>query len=227
MQAVILAAGRGTRMEKLTEGTPKGLLEVGGRSLLEYTLEALPESAEEIIFVVGYFGGMIHDKFGAQYFGKKILYVEQDELNGTAGALWEAKGVLKDKFLVINGDDVYDRDDIARMTKLKEWGLLVAKTREGGKVELDKHGHIIDVVEGQHGEIGLSSANVFWIDTRIFSHALVPKAPDSPEYGLPQTMLAAAKKLHIAVKPVETKNWIQISRPEDLEKAEKILASRM
>jgi len=236
MQAVILAAGRGTRMKELTESSPKGLLQVGGRALLEYTLDALPENVDEVIFIVGYLGGMIHDRFGAEYYGKKLFYVEQDELNGTAGALWQAKDILspqggsvsggKNAFLVLNGDDIYDRQDIARMTEEKEWALMVAETNEGGKIVLNKNGYIEDVVEGHHGEgKSLASANVFWLDTKIFSHALVPKAHGSSEYGLPQTMLAAAKKLHINIKPVEAKNWIQISRPEDLKKAEEKLAA--
>lgn len=225
MQAVILAAGRGTRMKELTETTPKGLLEVSGRALLEYTLDALPESVDEVIFIVGYLGSMIHEKFGADYFGKKIFYVEQEELNGTAGALWQAKDILKDRFLVLNGDDIYERTDIARMTEAKDWALLVAKTNEGGRIVLDQGGNIIDVVEGQHGnEQSLASANVFWLDTRVFAQPLVAKATGSPEFGLPQTMIAAASALGIAIEPVEAQHWIQISRPEDLKQAESLLA---
>jgi NDP-sugar pyrophosphorylase family protein len=226
MQAVILAAGRGTRMKELTEDRPKGLLEVSGRALLEYTLDALPDSVDEIIFIVGYLGGMIHDKFGARYFGKNILYVEQEELNGTAGALWQAKDVLKDKFLVLNGDDIYDRKDIAHLTEQEAWALLVAHTEEGGKIVLDREGNIVDVVEGQHGNRDLSSANVFWLDTKIFDQKPIPKAAGSSEFGLPQTMIAAGRAFSVAIKPVETTHWIQISRPEDLKRAEEQLASR-
>ena len=229
MQAVILVAGRGTRMKELTEGVPKGLLQVAGRSLLEYALDVLPENVDEVIFIVGYLGSMIHDKFGAEYFGKRILYIEQEELNGTAGALWLAQDVLKDRFIVMNGDDIYDRADVVRITRAKDWALLVTRVphmNEGGKVIMNKKGLITNIVEGEHdGKPSLMSANVFLLDTRIFSSKLIPKAPDSSEYGLPQTMLVASKQLGIVIEPIAATNWIQISRPEDLRKAEEILAS--
>src|SRR3990167_6634769 len=115
MQAVILAAGRGTRMRELTESTPKALLEVAGRPLLEYAFDALPEAVDEVILVVEYLGGSIHDRFGPDYFGKRLLYVEMEELHGTAAALWMAKDILsagggsasggQDRFLILPGDD--------------------------------------------------------------------------------------------------------------------------
>ena len=69
MQAVILAAGRGVRMGALTESTPKPMLQIKGRTLLEYKLAALPEEVDEVIIVVGYLGGMIQSHFGGEYNG--------------------------------------------------------------------------------------------------------------------------------------------------------------
>ncbi len=77
MQAVILAAGRGTRMGALTEHTPKPMLLVNGRPVLEYIFDSLPEEIDEVIIVVGYLGSVIQKHFGGFYKGKKILYVEQ------------------------------------------------------------------------------------------------------------------------------------------------------
>ena len=54
MQVVILAAGRGTRMGDLTSDTPKPLLKVKDKTLLEYKLDVLPDSISEVIFVIGY-----------------------------------------------------------------------------------------------------------------------------------------------------------------------------
>ena len=228
MQAVILAAGRGTRMRELTDSKPKGLLEVAGTPLLEYTLDALPDTVDEVILVIGHLGGMIHDHFGGEYSGKCVLYVEQEVLNGTAGALWQAKEILKDRFLVMMGDDMYGRDDVARIASAKDWAMGVeesAAVAEGGQVLLDPKGRITKILEGHHkGEQGLISTNLFFLDTRIFSCPLVPKAPDSPEFGLPQTALAAADQLKIPLEAITATSWIQISSPEDLQKAEELLA---
>ena len=227
MQVVILAAGRGTRMGELTNAAPKGLMQVSGRTLLEYGFDALPDDIDEIIVVVGYLGGMIHDAFGGEYFGKRILYVEQGEAHGTAGALWSAKDVLKGRFLVLMGDAIYGEGDIARMAQAKDWAMGIQETpslKEGGQVILDSKGRITRIVEGHHkGKPGFVSTNLFLLDTRIFSCPLVPKAPDSPEFGLPQTVLAAAEQLKIPLKAVTATSWIQISAPDDLKKAEHTL----
>src|SRR3990167_990885 len=106
MQCVILAAGRGTRMMELTGAVPKPMLEVAGRPLLEYKLDALPEEVNEIVIVVGYLKEVIQQHLSTSYNGKQIVYVEQKNLDGTAGALWSAQPVLKDRFLVMMGDDI-------------------------------------------------------------------------------------------------------------------------
>ena len=227
MQAVILAAGRGSRMKGLTEAIPKPLLQVANRTLLEYKFDALPDEVDEIIIVVGYLGSSIHDRFGGDYFGKRLLYVEQGEAHGTAGALWSAKDVLKGRFLVLMGDDMYGRDDVARMAQAKDWAMGIEETpslEEGGQVILDSKGRITKIVEGQHaGKPGLMSTNFFLLDTRIFSCPRVPKAPNSPEFGLPQTVLAAADQLKIPLEAIPATSWIQISAPDDLKKAEQTL----
>jgi len=59
MQAIILAAGRGTRMGELTNDLPKPLLKISGRPILEYTLANLPREIDEVILVIGYHGHKI------------------------------------------------------------------------------------------------------------------------------------------------------------------------
>jgi len=228
MQAVILAAGRGTRMGDLTRDVPKPLLEIAGKTLLEHQFDALPRAVDEIIVVVGYLGSQIERRFGGFYDGKKIFYVEQEEdIHGTAGALWSAKDVLRDKFLVMMADDIHSARDVERSLTTREWALLVQKLpqmHDAGEVKLDKMGRIIDIVENAHGKkSGLASTNLFVLDTRIFETKLEPKSLDSQEFGLPQTALTASRKLGISFDAILTEKWIRISDPSDLKEAEKIL----
>lgn len=221
MQAVVLAAGHGTRMEELTHAVPKPMLDLGGKPLLEYKFEALPADIDEIVVVVGYLANVIRGYFGGRYNDKRIVYVEQKEMNGTAGALWEAQSVLKNRFLVMMGDDIYTREDIeACIAPGDWWRLLVQQSAEmhrAGDVQLDAEANITGIIEGdRRSEPGLASTNMYLLDTRLFSCALVPKQEGSHEFGLPQTVVQAAKTLGIRFEPVFTDQWIQITSPKDL-----------
>jgi NDP-sugar pyrophosphorylase family protein len=221
MQAVILAAGRGTRMLDLTNDVPKPMLKVHGRTLLEYKLDSLPEAIDGIIFVVGYFGEKIRALFGDEYKGRKITYVEQKTLDGTGGALWVAKDVLKGRFIVLNGDDLYLKRDLEESIK-HEWAVLVLRVGELGSaanVALKEDGMIKEIVEKERhsGGPGLSNTGAYVLDERIFRYPLV-KRPKSEEYGLPQTIMGAAED--IPIYPVEATSVLIMTAPEDMPRAE-------
>ena len=231
MQAVILAAGRGTRMEELTTAVPKPMLLVAGKTLLEHKLDALPEEIREVVIIVGHLSHVIKDHYKGSYRGRTLIHVEQSDLNGTAGALWAAKDVLKDRFMVLNGDDIFTQKDLKVCAEESpSWKLLVqqmSEMRRSGSVELDENAHIVKIVEGDLGAAtGLASTNMFTLDTRLFTQPLVPKQEGSLEYGLPQTVIAAARSLGITLEPVFTTDWIQINAPGDLITAAQILEKR-
>src|SRR3989344_1556102 len=104
MKAVILAAGRGTRLGALTANLPKSLVLVGGRPILEHILSALTSLAKETIIVVGYQAEKIKKHFGSRFLNLPLTYVKQKKLAGTADALWQGRPYLKPReFLVLNG----------------------------------------------------------------------------------------------------------------------------
>ena len=230
MQAVILAAGRGTRMKELTETLPKPMLTIAGKTLLEHQMDNLPPEVTEVILIVGYLGSVIQQYFGGSYNGKELLYVEQEELNGTAGALWQAKDLLHDKFLVMNGDDICAAEDIASCAASSDWAILVQEVEDlgsAGKVVLDAHGNVADILEKEAREPGpglANNANFFLLDTRVFSYAPVYRPGSTTELGLPQTVVQAAKD--IPIHPITAHLLIRITEPEDLKKAEELLAKK-
>lgn len=232
MQAVILAAGRGTRMGELTSAVPKPMLDLNGRPLLEYKLGALPAEVSEVVLVIGYHGDVVRNHFGASFDGREIEYVEQKEFDGTAGALWSAQAILKDRFLVMMGDDIYAKEDVLTcMEPSQNWRLLVqeiSEMRRAGSVELGDDGLIADIIESKEEdaarrEKGLASTNLYVLDTRVFSCPLIPKHEGSLEFGLPQTVIAGAKQLGIPFEPIFTNRWIQITAPSDLARAAEML----
>jgi NDP-sugar pyrophosphorylase family protein len=216
-------------MGVLTESTPKPMLLVNGRPVLEYIFDALPERVDEVIIVVGYLGGMIQGHFGGAYKGKRLLYIEQQQLNGTAGALWIAKDILKEKFLVMNGDDICTAEDVRACSLAEDWAILVQYLDEigsAGKVVVDHKGHVVDILEKErhHGGAGLANtANFFLLDTRIFSYEMVLRPESATEFGLPQTVVQAARD--IPIHPIEAHAIIRLTDPEDIKKAEAVLAA--
>lgn len=227
MQAVILAAGRGTRMGELTNLVPKPMLLVKGKTLIEHKLDMLPPEVDEVIFVIGYLGDVIRRKFGNEYRGMRVRYVEQKTLNGTMGAVGLAKRYITGRFIVMMGDDLYGIEDVLRACAMPGWAVVVEETEHmasGGKVVLGEGGLVLDIVEGEHhGTHGYMNTNLFVLDERIFEYPMVPKAPGSLEYGLPQTVLRAARAETIPLSVVRATSWIQVTSPEDIVKAERAL----
>ena len=107
MQAIILAGGLGTRLRSVVSDRPKPMALVEGKPFLEYVLQGLKKSGiDDIIFAVGYKGGMVEEYFGdGARFGIRARYAYEEELLGTAGAIKNAgKYVTDEQFFVLNGD---------------------------------------------------------------------------------------------------------------------------
>src|ERR1700735_1906359 len=92
-KAVILAAGRGTRMRELTLSMPKPMLEVSGRPVLSYILEGLRDAGvRKILIVIGYKKEIVMNHFGnGSELGVEILYAEQVRQDGTGKVVELAK----------------------------------------------------------------------------------------------------------------------------------------
>ena len=91
IKAILLCAGVGSRLAPLTDNLPKALVEVKSKPLIEYKLEILKTRVSEVIIIIGYLGEKIKEKYGDNYTGLKLRYVEQKELLGTGNALICAK----------------------------------------------------------------------------------------------------------------------------------------
>jgi len=107
VKAMILAAGLGKRMRPLTDHTPKPLLSVAGKPLLQYHLEKLQQAGiREVVINLAYLGEQIRRFVGdGQAFGLAVHYSEEPEPLETGGALLQALPLLGEApFLLINGD---------------------------------------------------------------------------------------------------------------------------
>lgn len=108
MKAMILAAGRGERMRPLTDSTPKPLLEVGGRALIEHHIDGLAAAGvEEIVINLSWHGEQIMGFLGnGSKYGSKITYSDEGSVAlETGGGIHRALPMLGDEpFWLVNGD---------------------------------------------------------------------------------------------------------------------------
>lgn len=226
MQAVILAAGRGTRMGELTNDIPKPLLKIKGRSIVEYTMYNLPQEIDEVIFVIGYKGEMIKEHFGNEWEGKKIKYVEQRELNGTGAAVFATKDLIKDRFLALNGDDLYHREDLEKMLPY-QLAVLVKEVENNdrfGVIKTDQEGYLKQIIEfkdlkEKNGD-NLVNTGAYMLNREIFNYPLAPIF-GGKEFGLPQTLAQMADKHKIKVVSLDV--WHSNTQEEDLIKGKEVV----
>jgi len=106
LKAVILAAGKGTRLHPLTLSRPKHLVPIGGKPIIDYGLEALKNAGiKEVVIVVNYLAEHFRHYVGdGTRFGMKIEYVIQKQQNGTADATGCAESLVEGPFLLTYGD---------------------------------------------------------------------------------------------------------------------------
>jgi len=209
-------------MKDLTNGIPKPMVKLKGKPILEHKINALPREIKEIVLVVGYYGEHIMNHFKRYFDGRKITYVFQTNLNGTGGALFLARSVLRDRFLVMMGDDLYHKRDIKKLLK-HELAVLtheVDDPSQFGIVKINRAKNVIDIVEKpKRSKDRLASTGLFMLNKKIFDYELVHIG--NGEFGLPQTVAKMAQDHKIKVETADL--WHPIGSPEDLMRAEEII----
>lgn len=138
MQIIILAGGLATRLNQITESTPKSLIKINGKPFIEYQLDYLKsQNINDVIFCVGHLSNQIEDFLGdGSKFGMNIKFSNDGpKLLGTGGAIKNAIKLLGEDFFVIYGDSYLpikfsnvfkkykDQKSIAMMTILKNNNL--------------------------------------------------------------------------------------------------------
>ena len=217
MQAVILAAGEGTRMRPLTHSTPKPMLPVADRPLVAHTADdAAAAGAEELVFVVGYEGEAVREFFGEEYAGVPVSYATQEEQLGTAHAVLQAREHLDGEFVVLNGDDLYDRTAIV---DLFEGGPAVAAYRAEepsnyGVLTLDDRGNVVDIVEKpERPDSDLVNAGAYHFPAEARDWLEVPRS-ERGEHEITDVLATVVDRHDVSA--VEVDRWLGVGRPWEL-----------
>ena len=233
MKAIVLCAGRGTRLGELTRDCPKPLLPLCGEPLLAHTLRHLAASGfREVGINLHHLGERIAARIGdGAAYGVRVQYAREARLQGTAGALhgfadWLAGGDA----LVLYGDLLLDQDlaalvDVHRKQRADATLLLHRRSGSNSFVELDPAGRIRAFVE-RPDERRRSQLGDAWVNSgvQILSPGLIAELPPGPS-DLPRDVFAPrCGELRLFGVPLAGYRCA-IDSPERLSEAERALAS--
>ena len=202
MKAVILVGGKGTRLRPLTCGTPKPIVPVLNRPLLEHTLRNLAQQdVKEIVLTLSYMPEVIQNAIGdGSSLGIRLYYVFEQEALGTSGAVKNAEKYLDEPFFVFNGD-VLTKIDLADMMKrhreIKPKATMALIPVDNptlyGVVETDKQNMVTRFVEKPGWDkvtTNLINAGVYILEPEIL-RTVPPDAPSMFESYVFPVLLAA------------------------------------
>jgi D-glycero-alpha-D-manno-heptose 1-phosphate guanylyltransferase len=179
MQAVILAGGLGTRLRSALGDLPKALAPIAGRPFLEYQIKLMRRCGfTQLVLCVGVQSDLIEAAFGnGATLGIEIIYSREHEPLGTGGALLNARSVLADTFMVLNGDTYFDTDLAAlpaacALSRVPAAMALVEvpDVARYGSVTIDERNIVTRFEEkGRHGG-GWINAGVYVLSGQVFDH---------------------------------------------------------
>jgi UDP-N-acetylglucosamine diphosphorylase/glucosamine-1-phosphate N-acetyltransferase len=211
MKAIILAAGKATRMGKLCESIHKCMLPVGGKPLLEWNMEKIFDAVDEYVIIVGYRKEDIKNYFGCEFKGKKITYVIQTEQNGTGHALLQV-GRIDERFIVLMGDDWYPKIELPK--GLTIFGQRIEDAEKFGVLEIEE-GKLMGITEKQVGRKNeLVNIGFYVLDGRVFDELQHLKESPRGELELTDAVLSLALKADLEV--VEIEGWEGVAYPWEL-----------
>jgi UDP-N-acetylglucosamine diphosphorylase / glucose-1-phosphate thymidylyltransferase / UDP-N-acetylgalactosamine diphosphorylase / glucosamine-1-phosphate N-acetyltransferase / galactosamine-1-phosphate N-acetyltransferase len=233
--AVILAAGRGTRMGALTAATPKPLLHLCGRPIIEHILIGLRNAGiREAVVVTGYRGEQIEAHLGnGDALDMQLSYRRQPRAEGTARALLLARDAVEDgPFLLSWGDIVVDGDEYAAL--LVDFArspcdtlLSVNEVDDpwcGAAVYVDSERRVTRLVEKPppgSSTTRWNNAGIFIFTRRIFTYAERLAPSPRGEYELPQAIAAQLAAGHVVRAHPLRGFWSDLGTPDDLQVAER------
>lgn len=224
-EAIILAGGKGTRLNEVVKDLPKVMAPVNGRPFLEYVLDHLNNYViEHVVLSVGYRKEAIIDHFGNSYHDIRIDYAIEDEPLGTGGGIKKAFGLIGgNRAFVLNGDTFFKFDLIRHFDfhsiRKTDFSLTLREVEEVaryGAVELDDDKRIIAFREkGEKRGKGYINGGAYLINRRFFE-----KNPLPEKFSIEKDCLEALVDTGQFFGLVCRQYFIDIGIPEDYEKAQ-------
>jgi len=246
-RAVILAAGRGSRLHALTGDAPKCLTEIDGEPLLERALRSLASlGVTEAVVVIGYMGDMVRDRIGSRFDGVDILYVEALDYATTNNirSLWDARAYLDQDLVLLEADVAFDAAVVGTLFAQSGSSAAVAPHEpalSGTVVRRNNAGQVTSFVLG--AEQGrqfdpkdtFKTVNIYVLREQLLREQFLPRLSKAIESGrvndyyetiLRDCVADPTAGVDMAAVDVSANRWSEIDDDRDLDAAEFLFLDR-
>ncbi|HWR25971.1 MAG TPA: bifunctional sugar-1-phosphate nucleotidylyltransferase/acetyltransferase [Methanosarcina sp.] len=233
MKAVILVAGKGTRMEPLTSDCPKVMLQVANKPVLEHILNSGVEAGiDGFVFITGYLEEQIKAYFGdGSKWGVTIEYVPQKEQLGTANAIGCAKGHVHGAFLVLNGDMLIGKEDLKALLSREEEAVICVKEVENpsdfGVLETENNKVVRIIEKPKNPPTNLANAGIYLFRESIFDFIERTEPSVRKEFEITDSLQMLIDSRAVVGYSSLEGGWIDIGYPWDLLKANEYLLKNL
>lgn len=244
-QAVILAAGLGSRLRPFTDCMPKPLIPVNGVPILHNALRALAAiEVQDVTIVVGYRKEAIQRSCGHRFAGVDITYAESMSFHRTGSAyslLLARDALLRGDLILLEGDVLFDLEALERLVCHEaEDAAAVApfdETMSGSAVTVTTDGWIAEVRTGQTGAQGTGAGlyktmNLIRLSSRTLKDVLVPQLESYPWERMRAAYveqvlgdLIERRLMRVAAVRCDDLRWYEVDTAVDLHRAEHIFAA--
>lgn len=227
-QAVILVGGLGTRLGERTKLVPKPMLDIGGRPFLDTLMDELVRYGvfDEILLLAGHRAEIVETHYAAAVRGQtRIVVSRETEPLGTGGALVHARGLLHDRFLLLNGDSLFDFNLLDLIARAHD-GRVHMALRDGvigdryGRVVLD--GDVVrDFIAPGAGATGPVNAGIYVVDKSVLDDIVTLPA------SLEQEIFPGLAKSGALRGTAYRGYFIDIGIPDDFARADRELRQQL
>lgn len=231
MKAVILAAGKGTRMKEITTAIPKPMVIIKGKPMLEHIIEFIKASGvTDFGVVVGYKQTVVKDHFkDGSFLGVSITYIEQKEQTGTGAALDLTKEFVSgNHFLFSFGDVLTPKENYKKMLDYYHQSpcdVLLGMNEVddpylGAAIYTDSQNNIIRIIEKPPkgtSSTNLTNAGIMVLPSDVYDYTVKLKKSARGEYELTDTFTMFLKDGRIVKGYKLSGYWKDVGTAQDLE----------
>lgn len=230
MRAILLAAGIGRRLKPLTDATPKSLIRIGKKSVLERMLDSLLKGGiKDISIVVGHLGEKIKKCIGKEYSGTAINYIlNRDYETGSVLSVWAAKEYFDDDMLLMDSDVIFESAILERLIGSKNGNCFLMdknymETGEEMKVAA-RLGRVMQIarrITEEHDEIG-EGVGFFKLSKKYRKELLIvlkETIADDKGSDYESALDKLVRRVPVGFEDVTGLKWTEIDFENDIEKA--------